>query len=90
MYIQTIDGLWNLHRIYKHFSNEIFIIQNAYPSEVHVMLFTNNLVTVEDVLHKAKKRYGKNSRLVLLNADNIRLEENILVEKGKSYRVKRK
>ena len=55
----------------------------------HVMLFTNNFVTVEDVLHKAKKRYGKNSRLILLNADNTRLEENILVEKGKSYRVKR-
>ena len=56
----------------------------------HVMIFDNMNISVADVLHKAKKRYGKNSQLILLNADNIHLEENVLVEKGKSYRVKRR
>ena len=56
----------------------------------HVMIFNEKNITVKDVLHKAKKRYGKNPRLILLSANNIHLEENILVEKGKSYRVKRR
>ena len=57
--------------------------------EEHVMIFDNRTITVADVLHKAKKRYGKSSRLIILNADMVHLEEKTLVEKGKSYRVKR-
>ena len=57
--------------------------------EENVMLFDHNFVRVADVLLKAKKRYWKNSRLILLNADNVCLEEKLLVEKGRSYRVKR-
>ena len=67
-------------------------IHLRYGSETkeHVMIFDNMNISVADVLHKAKKRYGKKSQLILLNADNIHLEENLLVEKGKSYRVKRR
>ena len=57
--------------------------------EENVLLFDHNFVSVADVLHKAKKRYGKNARLILLNVDNICLDEKLLIEKGRSYRVKR-
>ena len=57
--------------------------------EEHVIVFDGRNISVADVLHKAKKRYGKSCRLILLNADMIHLEEKTLVEKGKSYRVKR-
>ena len=56
----------------------------------YVMIFDNNNVSVEDVLYEAKKRYGKNTYLQLINEYNKRLKKDQLVECGRSYRVKRK
>ena len=74
------------------FSTIIMHIHLRYGSEKeeHIIVFDEKIITVADVLHKAKKRYGKNPRLILLNDNNIHLKENILVEKGKSYRIKRR
>ena len=64
-------------------------IRYGSEKEEYVMVFNNVNVSVEDVLHRVKKRYGKKTRLRLIDEYNISLKKSQLVEKGRSYRVKR-
>ena len=57
--------------------------------EEYVMEFDHNFVTVIEVLIKVKKRYGRYCRLQLFNEYKQPLERNDVVEKARSYQIKR-
>ena len=67
--------------IHIHYGNEI----DDYVIEFGEKCF----ITVSDVLRMVRYRYDKRSRLQLFNEHGILLKSNDIVEKARSYRIKR-
>ena len=49
--------------------------------EIFTLLFEHNFVTVADVLGKARKNYGRRTRLKLINEHRMLMKNDAMVEK---------
>ena len=58
--------------------------------ETFTLLFEHNFVTVADVLGKARKNYGRRTRLKLINEHRMLMKNDAMVEKGRVYQINRR